>query len=141
MHARKTVRDRIATAIATNGVTVTKSRVYPTDSAELPMFLVYARNETSDWGGAVGAPNRQLQVMIEVLVEAKDGEVDDELDRYTEVIENALNPQGSIDDILWSRITETSYTYNHDGNQGVGIAELTVDVLYRTITADASTFA
>lgn len=141
MHARNAILSDIASAIALRGVTVARSRVYPTDSAKLPMFLIYGRNENVDWSGAVGAPQRSLSVTIEVLVEARDGDVDTAIGTYCEHIENALNPAGSVTGVHWSRVESTEFSWYHEGNLAIGIAELTVDVQYRTMTADASALA
>lgn len=138
MHARDSILQLIKTALTFRGVTTGRSRVYPTDSAELPMILVYGRSEDTEWSGAVGSAERLLEVTIEVLVEAKDGEVDSKLNTHCEAIEDALNPQGSIAGVLWSRVTGTTFNWIHEGNLAIGIAELTVAVRYRTMTSDAS---
>ena len=140
-HVRSTIVDRIATAIALSGVTVRKSRVYPTDSAELPMFLVYGRDEDMGWTGAVGRIDRMLSVVVEVVAEDTDLAVETTLNNYAQHIEDALNAPGAIADALWTRSTNMSISLDHSGNKPVGNMELTFEVFYRTLTADATTFA
>ena len=138
-HFRSTVTDRLVTAISDNGVTVEKSRVYPTDDGDLPRYLVYADDESVDWSGGVGSAHRTLTTTIEVLLEGGAANIEDQLGDHCQYIEDQLNPQGSIAGILWSRVTATDLDYVDTGVLKLGIAKLTVEVLYVTLTASAAT--
>lgn len=138
-HFRSTVTDAIAARIGTNGVTVKNSRVYPTSEGALPRYLVYGLLEDTDWSSSVGTALRTLSVQIEVLLNAAADDVEDNLNDHCEYIENRLNPAQSIANVLWSRVTRTELELHDTGQQALGIAKLTVEVAYRTLTTEAAT--
>jgi len=138
-HFRSTITDRLVTAISGNNVDVEKSRVYPTDDGDLPRYLVYADDETNDWSMGVGSVHRRLTTTIEVLLEGGTTSIEDQLGDHCEYIENQLNPQGSVADTLWSRVQSTDLEYVDTGHLKLGIAKLTVEVAYATLTSSAAT--
>ena len=138
-HFRDTIASRIVTAITpVSGVTVQKSRVYPTSPGDLPRYNVYIDNDDTDWGESVGTADRIMNIKIEVLLESTTDTVDDDLSPHCQFIEDALNPAGSITDTLWTRVTRTEIDVTNGGETSLGIAILTVQVRYRTLTGDAS---
>lgn len=138
-HARDTVIDDIVTAITpVSGATVQKSRVYPTSPDDLPRYNVYFENEEIDWGESVGTADRIMNIKIEVLLEDTTGAVDDALSPHCQFIEDQLNPSGSVANTLWSRVVRTEIDITNGGETSLGIAILTVQVRYRTVTTDAS---
>lgn len=138
-HYRSTITDNIKARIETNGVTVKKSRVYPTTDEGLPLYLVYGMFDDTDWSQAFGTAHRLLTVVVEVVLTALSDNVEDTLNNHCEYIEDRLNPQGSVADVLWSRVVRTELELHDTGKQALGIAKLTVEVAYRTLTTDAAT--
>ena len=138
-HVRSTITDRVVTAISGNGVDVEKSRIYPTSDDNLPCYLVYVSDEVTDWSQSIGSAFRSMTLSISVILEGGSDNIEDQLSNHCEYIENKLNPQGSIDGTLWSRVTGTDLDLVDTGQLKMGIATLTVDVSYVTVTASAGT--
>ncbi len=140
-HARDALTDRVVTAIANAGVTVAKSRVYPSSADDLPRYNVYVSRDETDWSQAVGTAHRMLTLTVEIIVEGASATMETTLNTHCQHVEDQLNPSGSITDTLWSRVINTDIELNDAGSVALGIATLTVELAYRTLTADASSFA
>lgn len=136
-HVRKTIRDQITTALtglATTGLNIYKSRVYPLAQGKLPGICVYTNSEGSDYL-TISQPRsieRRLSVAVEVYVKGT-ANYDDQLDQICSEIEVALYSGAAITaPIRDLQITNFSSEYNGDGDQPVCAARLSVDVLYLT---------
>lgn len=93
-HLRRQIREAVAgavTGLATTGARVFQSRVYPTQTSELPCLLVYTRSETSE--PITIHPDREIErnLQLEIVAVAKaNADLDDTLDQICKEVEIAL---------------------------------------------------
>lgn len=110
-HARKSLRDRVATAVtslSTTGTKVYKSRVFPLADENLPGLLVFTSIEeiNEDEGKQARYQFRNLNIVVEGYDKLSSG-LDDKLDTIAEEVETALFAAGiGTFDLL---TTETSF--------------------------------
>lgn len=135
-HVRKLLRDNLTTALTgltTTGSNVYQSRVYPVASNKLPGLLIYSKSESIEYS-TMGLPRiqeRTASFTLEIYVKGVSG-YDNSIDQICLEIEEAIYSNitlgGYAADIM---IKEFDAEFNGDGDQPVGLATLTVDVLYR----------
>lgn len=87
-HVRTQIRQAAAAALAGLPATVSTSRAYPLDEAELPALLVSTNAEDIE-GGTMGAFRRTLELIVTAV--ARGSYVDDDLDALAVSVETALN--------------------------------------------------
>lgn len=135
-HLRRQIREAVAgavTGLTTTGSRVFQSRVYPTQTTELPCLLVYARSETS--APLTIHPDRVLDrvLQLEIVAIAKaTSDLDDTLDQVCKEVETALamplaalNGKGKSIQLL-----STEIELSGEGERPTGRAVLTYQVDY-----------
>ena len=138
-HVRAQIRDAIATALATVGPTVSKSRGY--DVATVPALVVYTfeENATVLSMGSPRTVRRDLSCGIEIVAEGKADTLDDTLDGYAALVEKALADNalgGLLKDI---RLTRSEIVVNSDGDLPRGLIRMTYSVTYMVHEDDPET--
>lgn len=136
-HVRKQIRDNIVTTLtglATTGSKVYKTRVYPLAEGKLPGLCVYTGSETLE-ASTLTRPRtktRNLEVFVECYASGVSN-VDDALDDICVEVEEALAVDvtrgGKAKDTV---VTAAEMEFSGDGEKPVGVARLTVSVLYMT---------
>jgi hypothetical protein len=145
-HVRKQIRDNIVTTLTgltTTGSRVYRSRVYPVADNKLPGILIYTDSEEVETA-TINPPRTQLRtltVRIEAFVKGVSN-FDDDIDTITEEVEEALAADltrgGLAKD---TRITDFSVEFSGDGDQPVGVGQISVEVDYSTRENDVGTAA
>jgi hypothetical protein len=125
-HVRRQIRDAVADALDDLGG-VYKSRLYPIQAAELPVYLVYSGDEEIE--GQFDSIERTFDVVIEVVA---DGEgFDDTLDDSLAAIETRLN--GTLSGLVISFTpVQVTATGSMEGSKPIGRLRVTYEAVYRT---------
>lgn len=132
-HVRQQIRDAIVTALSPLGQ-VFRSRVYPAEQAELPVFLVYSGDEELD--GQLGEIDRRYNVVVEA-VDAGDV-LDDVLDVHLAAIEAAVS--GTLSGLVVSILpTGNQTSRSSSGNRPIGRIRINFEAVYRTSFTDPET--
>lgn len=138
-HARKQIRDAVATAITsltTTGANVYKSRVYPHDT--LPCLSVYTLNERVVQDLTVGSKqHRVMPLVIEARVKQNDT-LDEELDKIAAEIETAITTNAPLLALLKGLELSTTDIELVGGEEEkpCGLMTLVFDVEYRVNETD-----
>lgn len=132
-HVRKQIRDAIETALAPLG-SVYRSRVYPADQAELPVFLIYSGDEEDE--GNLSTLDRTYSVIVEAV---DTGDVlDDVMDGHLASIEGAIN--GTLGGTVVSIIpVGIQVARNASGSRPLGRLRINYEAHYRTSFTDPQT--
>lgn len=143
-HVRKLIRDDITTTLT--GLTVTGSNVFQTrfyalGEAKLPALCIYTKNEDTSYE-TLRSPRTQmrtLSVSVEAYVKGT-ANLDDTLDEISVEIEEALATDltrgGYAKD---TRITSMQTEFSAEGEQPIGVAIFTVEVIYATLENNIET--
>lgn len=105
-HARKQIRDAVATALTgltTTGSNVFKSRTQQIADDKLPALQVYTRDErlTADsMGGADRPRERELRLWVVGAVRTTSTEPDDTLDTICAEVETALGNSNNLSNLV-----------------------------------------
>ena len=122
-HIRKQVRDAVSAALTAAGLSVSASRAWPVQREQLPLVLVYVREEELepvDMGGGDRALRRRMSVHIEALAEASET-VDDDLDALGVQIERALAMDRTLGGVTHDLVPESaSLSMDADGERVFG---------------------
>jgi hypothetical protein len=136
-HIRKLIRDQIVsqiTGLATTAGRVYPSRVYPMGVNKLPGIVVYTDSESADYA-TVSLPRtviRTLSVNLEIYVKGV-ANYDDDIDQITAEIEAAIYSDTTLGGYAKdARITNYVVQYLGEGDQPVGTAILSLEVIYTT---------
>jgi hypothetical protein len=139
-HARKQIREAVATLIATNGVTVEQSRQYPMLEEQMPRYLVYTIGEDIDQSMTTSnGIMRTLQTVIEAVIMADETTVDDDLDAHALYIERQLNWSKLGGLAMRTTLDRSELAIRTDGDRSLGVLTLTFSVMYRTLPSDPET--
>lgn len=134
-HKRQTIRDALVALLVAAG-TNAGSRVYgsretATSETELPVILVYTKDETAvsrDLSSKTSIRSLNVKIRIKCLV---NGTVDDSLDTLADQIEAAIRGSISISGTALAAIYQnTEITFDSDGETESGVAELSYEVKY-----------
>jgi len=138
---RKAIRDDLVaalTGLVTTEGRVYASRVYPLSAAKLPGLVVYSESEEVQYI-TMGLPRTQMRVVsfaVEVYVRGT-ASYDDDIDTIAAEVEAALYADvergGLAKD---TQITALNFEFSGDGDQPVGVGQMTVEVQY--ITAEGA---
>lgn len=135
-HIRKQLRDSLTTALtglASTGSRVYQSRVYPLAANKLPGLLIYSKSENIEYS-TMGLPRiqeRTVSFNVEVYVKGVSG-YDNSIDQICLEIEEALYANITLGgNAAYLSIRDFSADFSGNGDQPVGLATMTVDVLYR----------
>jgi hypothetical protein len=143
-HARQQIRDRVVTTLTgltTTGANVFSNRVYRLGNTELPCWLVFMTDESSEplAMGATTTIRRQVQIEIEGRAIAN-ADIADLLDTMSTEAEAAIGADhtlgGLVKDII---LTRTEIALTGDGEQVAGIVRMTFDAVYVTATNNPET--
>lgn len=143
-HLRKQIRDNITTALtglATTSTRVYQTRVYPLAADKLPGLCIYTNSEQVEHS-TMTIPRfetRRLEVMVEAYAVAVSG-LDDTLDQICVEVEEKLaldvTRGGKAKD---TKVTAIETEFSGDGERPVGIARITVEVMYGCRESDVET--
>ena len=143
-HVRKSIRDNITTSLTgltTTGSNVFQTRFYALGEAKLPAICIYTKTEDTSYS-TLRSPRTQmrtLSVSVEAYVKGT-ANLDDTLDTISVEIEDALTADltrgGYAKD---TRITSLQTEFSAEGEQPIGVAVFTVEVLYATLENDVET--
>jgi hypothetical protein len=135
-HIRKLLRDSLTTALtglASTGNRVYQTRVYPLAANKLPGILIYSKEESTEYS-TMGLPRiqeRTVSFNVEVYVKGVSG-YDNSIDQICLEIEEALYANITLGGNAANlTIRDFSADFSGNGDQPVGLATITVDVLYR----------
>lgn len=136
-HIRKLIRDQIATqltGLTTTGARVYTSRVYPMGGTKLPGLVIYTDNESAEYA-TISLPRtiiRTLTVNVEIYVKGV-ANYDDDIDQITAEIDAAIYSDVTLNGYAKdTKITGYVVQYVGDGDQPVGTAILSLEVVYTT---------
>lgn len=140
-HIRDVILDDIATLIGGNGVTVERSRVYPSKADQFPRYFVFFGGERIDWSMSTKQGTmRFMTVRVEAARQVRSGDSVDIVEsqmqidmRYLEELLERPELNNTIDVML----EQIDLRLHHQGDIPLGIAELTLTVQYRTIPGNA----
>lgn len=144
MHVRRAIRERVAsniTGLATTGSNVFQSRIHTLGGNNLPCILVYTQSETSEPNqmGTDRVLDRTLSINLEIYVKATD-DVDDVIDGICVNVEEAIAGDISVNNLARDiTLSSTSINFIGEGDQPLGVASLTYDVLYQVRESDLET--
>jgi hypothetical protein len=132
-HVRQQIRDAVAVALEPLGG-VHKSRLYPVQPEELPVFLVYLGDESIE--GDLTTMSRQLEVTVEIVAAGDD--YDDQLESQLVDVEQALT--GDLNGLVQAFTpTRIELTSSVEGAKPIGRSRVTFEALYRTSYTDPET--
>jgi hypothetical protein len=141
-HVRQQVRDAVALAIAGNGVTVEKSRRWPTQESDLPRYLVYSLREQMDEAQSTrDGLMRILEIVVEAHVIANPATVDIALDDHAIYLETTLNYSTLTGKVLKTVLRSSDIMLNTDSDALMGVLTLTFDVTYRSLRTNPEVLA
>lgn len=139
-HARSQIRDAVALQIATNDVTVEKSRQYPMNESEMPRYLVYTTRETVDEGMSTrNGLMRILELVVEAITTDDETTVDETLDEHAVYLESQLSYSTLSGLVQKTVLRQSEMAIRTDGDISLGVLTLTFDVTYRTLPTDPET--
>lgn len=134
-HKRQRIREAIVTALAAAPVfsgRVFASRARPTETAELPVALVYTVTEESDIANMAFGLSRTLTVNIELRVSAVSS-LDNMLDGYCEAAEAAMNADPTFGRLVFvSFLRGTTIGIDGEGEARQAVATLNYEFRYET---------
>lgn len=134
-HKRKRIRDAIVDVLnATTGFSgrVFANRARPTETAELPVVLVYTVNEDSELATTGYGLDRTLSVALELRGQASVN-LDDALDDLCELAEAAINGDPTLGGLaLVAHLVSTVVGVDGEGESRQALATLTYQVRYWT---------
>lgn len=132
-HVRTTIRNdavTAATGLATTGTNVYDSRVFPTDQAKLPCWLVYSGDEEIVRASTGGLYQRAMQLVFEGVARGT-SDVDGTLDTMLEELETALT-LSSLTGAKTLDIAEIETEFSDDGDAPYGRMAVSYVVTYHT---------
>ena len=139
-HARKVIRDAVVLALTPIGLTIRVSRSYPL--IDLPVISVFTTSENSNLeNSTLGVPHRysrQLDVEIEIAVEAVDGH-DDLVDLYAAKVEATLESDVTLGGAVTELTLQRSTMSLEGAEKKIAISRLTYGAWYRTHGTDPET--
>ncbi len=138
-HIRKQIRDAVViklTGLATTGVNVFQTRIWPVNDAELPCLLVLTDGDTvnsySEGSVVANTPrnvNRTLHLTVQVLVRGTS--IDDALDQICLEVEKALASDRFLGGLSVNvTLTDTRIEFKGDGEKPTGEATMTYQIEY-----------
>ena len=144
-HVRQQIRDAVATTVTglATGATVYKMRKYDLDKAALPAILVYTMDESSGLatiGQTIGQKtlNRNLTLVVEVLIEGNSDAVFNAVDTACEEVEAAVSADFYVGGLAKSIVlTSTATDVNVEGSDAIGSATMQYTVNYWTSNENA----
>ncbi|WP_299393277.1 hypothetical protein [Pelagibius sp.] len=146
-HMRKQIRD--AAVAALTGLPTTGSNVFPSRVREIPVerlpaLAVYTLNEESE-RDAMGPPGtaplaRVVELAVAAVAEEAAG-LDDRLDQICAEVEGVLGGTTFSGLVKGTVLEGTEVTIEGDKRQPLGVARMTLSVLYRTPEGDPTTAA
>lgn len=132
-HVRQQILDATAAALADLGG-VFKSRFYPVDPVELPVFLIYAGDEEIE--GDFTKEERRFQVIVEIVA---DGQwADETLHTSLAAVETRLTGTLSSLVVQFAPVTITATT-SVEGAKPIARLRITYEAMYRTSYTDPET--
>lgn len=144
-HARRSVRDAAIAdlaGLATTGANVFASRLSPLEESEMPGWYVMLRDEDASEANAIGAFERNGQLVIEGWALGSDG-LEDLLDTMAAEAEAALYAaDGTMMALLHNfgaPRTQQDMPATGTSGQAIGKVRLLIPVTYRTAIADPTT--
>jgi hypothetical protein len=136
-HLRQQIREAAAallTGLTTTGPRVYPSRVYPLAEGQLPALRIYATEESAAML-TIHAPKlleRRLTLVVECCAKAG-ADLDDVLDTMAKEVETALGNAPTLSSKAKdSVLTSTEIELIGDGDQPLGVARLSFEVMYAT---------
>lgn len=142
-HVRKQIRDKVETlltGLSTTGSRVYSTRLYRTETANLPCLLIYTKSEPVSVDSLHPRRyERQLELVVDGIASATSN-LDDTLDAIGLEVEEALAANQSLDGLAKDTVfTGSEIEFNAEGQQPVGTIRLTFNVFYRTAATDVET--
>jgi hypothetical protein len=143
-HVRKLIRDNIKTVLTgltTTGSNVFQTRLFPIEEGNMPALCIYTKTEVTDYSSMTPPRTqyRTLEIAVEAYVKGTsllDNSIDTIAVEVEEALATDLTRGGNAKDTL---ITGVEIDYSPDGEQSVGIARFTVQVVYVTLENDIET--
>ena len=137
-HLRKAIRHEVVatlSAVAALAGRVTATRLVPVHQDQLPQICVYTMDEDSASDGTAQGMQRELRLVVEILVAGNAG-LDDEADDLATAVEEALAQSrtraGRAYDTL---LLSTRFSVSREGEEKTGHCQLAYSVFYRTSRA------
>lgn len=142
-HVRKQIRDKVETlltGLSTTGSRVYSTRLYRTESANLPCLLIYTKSENVAIDSLYPLKyERQLEVIVDGVAAATSN-LDDTLDAISLEVEEALAANHTLDGLAKDTIlTGSEIEFNADGEKPIGTIRLIFNVTYRVAAGDVET--
>jgi hypothetical protein len=138
-HIRKQIRAEVTATL--NAVPALSGKVFKTRlkrfaQTDLPRFVVYTLDESSESDGTADGMMRQLNLLIEIIVKGNDL-IDDPVDDYAELIEVTLQNDRKRGGLAFdTTLTSTRLSTTKDGEEKTGHGLMTYTVVYRTARAN-----
>ena len=137
-HKRKQIRKAIVAAL--NAIPALSGRSFatrarPTETAELPVALIYTVAEESEMANMAFGLSRTLTANIELRASAV-GHLDDVLDDFCEVAESAMTADPTLGHLaLLSFLRGTTIGIDGEGEARQAVATLNYEIRYETDAA------
>jgi hypothetical protein len=136
MHARKTIRDLVASGLSglpSTGARVYAGRVWPIGKDSDPCLLVYCTEERSSLS-AMGILGRELALAVEgIAVGSKVPDVETQLDQIAFEVEERMATDASLlGRVQEVTLTGTRIAVEASGERHLGSIRLEYRVVYRT---------
>lgn len=144
MHVRQAIRERVAsrvTGLASVGSNVFQTRIHTLANNNLPCILIYSQNETSEPNqmGVNRILDRTLSINVEIYVKAT-ADIDDKIDAICVNVEEAIAGDITVNNLAKDiTLSSTSINFIGEGDQPLGVASLTYDVMYQVRESDLET--
>jgi len=145
-HLRKQIRDRVVTnltGLSTTASRVYASRVYPMAAANLPGICVYAKSEEIETT-TLTPPRTQVRTLALVVegYAAATSSLDDTLDAISLEVEEALAGDLTQNSLARdTRVSGVEADYSDEGEQPVGVVQISVEIEYVAAENDLETAA
>lgn len=135
-HKRTLIRNHVVNSL--KNATTCADRVYPSRVGPLwqvtyPVILVYARQESNSSISSDLTPViRTLQLSIQILANAEEGDMESVLDDIALVIENIIKADPKLGNhVISTNLQGTEMDLGSDlGNKPIGASRLTYEVTY-----------
>lgn len=143
-HVRTQIRTALVaqlTGLATTGARVFASRVHPLADNQLPCLLIIANDEPSIVEGLSNPPilERTLEVLIRAVVKASSS-LDATLDTIISEVEVALAAVTTLGGLIKAiSLNAIAFSYDDATDKPVGVAELTYQITYFTVSGSPNT--
>ena len=135
--AATTIAAVAALATALTPVTVQATRMFPVDESEMPKCLVYTTMDTVDQAGSTLAGLlRMLELVVDVIVATTASDIDNQLDAYAVIVENAILNNRFSFLARRTRMKSSMLTIRDTDALTCGILTVTFEIDYRTSYAD-----